>query len=210
RITSLIDGIAGIAQAQVGNLVGPNSGTLTTVSTVDPIKVYFTLGEQEYLNFTSRNPIQNKLDSDDGKLELELANGTIYPQKGRFFVVDRQVDQKTGAIRIAGLFPNPGNTLRPGQYGRVRAVTSMKKDALLVPQRAVTELQGSYRVAVVGSDNKVTIRQVKVGERNGSMWIIEEGLNSGEKVVAEGTQKVRPDMVVNRKPFVDHSQVAAR
>ena len=114
---------------------------------------------------------------------------------------DRQVDQKTGAIRLAGIFPNPGNTLRPGQYGRVRAVTSTKTGALLVPQRAVTELQGGYRVAVVGEGNKVSIRPVKVGERVGSLWVIEDGLQAGERVVAEGTQRVRPDLVVNPRPF---------
>ncbi len=204
RIISPIDGIAGIAQAQVGNLVNPTSGALTTVSTVDPIKVYFTLSEQEYLNHTRRNLAQGEWDASSRKLELELvlADGTTYPQKGRFFVADRQVDQRTGAIRLAGIFPNLGNTLRPGQYGRVRAVTSMKAGALLVPQRAVTELQGSHRVAVVGSDNKVIIQPVKVGDRVDSNWIIESGLKPGERVVAEGTQKVGPNAVVNPKPFV--------
>ena len=203
RITSPIDGIAGIAQAQVGNLVNPTSGALTMVSTVDPIKVYFTLSEQEYLNHTRRNPTQGARDAASKKLELELvlADGTTYPQKGRFFVADRQVDQKTGAIRLAGVFPNPGNTLRPGQYGRVRAVTSTKVGALLVPQRSVSELQGGYRVAVVGSDNKVSVRPVKVGDRIGRMWIIEEGLKPGERVIAEGTQKVGPDAIVNPIPF---------
>ncbi len=203
RITSPIDGIAGIAQAQVGNLINPAGGALTTVSTVDPIKVYFSLSEQEYLNHTRRNPTPGAWDLAAKKLELELvlADGTTYPQKGRFFVADRQVDQKTGAIRLAGVFPNPGNTLRPGQYGRVRAVTSMKKGALLVPQRSVSELQGGHRIAVVGSDNKVSIRPIKVGERIGAMWIIEDGLKPGERVVAEGVQKVRPDAVVNPIPF---------
>jgi membrane fusion protein, multidrug efflux system len=203
QITSPIDGIAGIAQAQVGNLVSPTSGAITIVSTLDPIRVYFTPTEQEYLNFTRTNPTQSQRDAAGRRLELELVlvDGTVYPQKGRFFVADRQVDPKTGAIRLAGIFPNPGNTLRPGQYGRVRAITSIRKGALLIPQRAVSELQGSYRVAVVGSDNKVSIRQVKVGNRVDSMWIIEEGLNAGENVVAEGTQKVRSDMIVNPKPF---------
>jgi RND family efflux transporter MFP subunit len=203
RITSPIDGIAGIAQAQVGNLINPAGGALTTVSTVDPIKVYFALSEQEYLNHTRRNPTPGAWDPAGKKLELELvlADGTTYPQKGRFFVADRQVDQKTGAIRLAGVFPNPGNTLRPGQYGRVRAVTSMKRGALLVPQRSVSELQGGHRIAVVGSDNKVSIRPIKVGERIGTMWIIEDGLKPGERVVAEGIQKVRPDTVVNPIPF---------
>jgi membrane fusion protein (multidrug efflux system) len=130
-----------------------------------------------------------------------LADGSTFPQKGRFFVADRQVDQKTGSIRLAGTFPNPGNTLRPGQYARVRAITSMKESALLVPQRAVTELQGSYRVAVVGADNKVNIRPVKVGPRVGSMWVIEDGLKPDERVVAEGTQKVRAEATVNPIPF---------
>ncbi|MEP7341096.1 MAG: efflux RND transporter periplasmic adaptor subunit [Acidobacteriota bacterium] len=211
RIYSPIDGIAGIAQGQVGNLIqpnNPNAGALTTVSTVDPIKVYFTLSEQEYLGYTRRNSIQSKWGTTDNKLELELvlADGMVHPQKGRFFLADRQVDQKTGTIRLAGLFPNPGNTLRPGQYGRVRAVTSVKTGALLVPQRAVTELQGSYRVAVVGDDNKVSIRPVKVGDRFGALWVIEEGLKPGERVVAEGTQKVGPDAVVNPKPFVTPSK----
>jgi membrane fusion protein (multidrug efflux system) len=205
-ITSPIDGVAGIARAQVGNLIqpnNPNDGALTTVSTLDPIKVYFTLSEQEYLNYTRRNSIQSNWGAGSGGLELELAlaDGSTYPRKGKFFVADRQVDQKTGAIRLAGIFPNPGNTLRPGQYARVRAITNMKAKALIVPQRAVTELQGGYRVAVVGDGNKVNIRPVKAGDRVGTMWVIEDGLKPGERVVAEGTQKVRPDAVVNPLPF---------
>jgi membrane fusion protein (multidrug efflux system) len=204
RITAPIDGIVGIAQAQVGNLVGSTSGPLTTISTVDPIKVYFTLSEQEYLNYTrpslhdaEQNGTLNQLE-----LELILADGSTYPDKGRFYFADREVDPKTGAIRMAGVFPNVGNLLRPGQYGRVRAVTSVKEEALLVPQRAVTELQGLYQVAVVGPDNKVSIRPVKVGEKSGSQWVVEEGLNAGESIVAEGTLKVRPGMTVSPKPFV--------
>src|SRR5215510_7505610 len=202
-ITSPIDGVAGIAQAQVGNLIQPNGGALTTVSTLDPIKVYFTLSEQEYLAYTRRDSIQRTWGAGAKGLELELvlADGSTYSQKGKFFVADRQVDQKTGSIRLAGIFPNPGNTLRPGQYAKVRAITSNKEGALLVPQRAVTELQGNYRVAVVGDDNKVSIRPVKVGPRAGRMWVIEDGLKQGERVVAEGTQKVRPDAVVNPMPF---------
>jgi RND family efflux transporter MFP subunit len=202
RILSPIDGIAGIAQAQVGNLINTAS-SLTTVSTVDPIKVYFTLNEQAYLNFTKRNLIDAQQGASVAQLELELilADGTSYPQKGSFFFADRQVDPKTGAIRMAGVFPNPGNVLRPGQYGRVRAVTNTKEEALLVPQRAVTELQGSFQVAVVGADNKIELRPVKVSDRTGTMWIIEDGLKPGETVVAEGTQKVRPGAVVNPKPY---------
>ncbi len=204
RIISPIDGVAGIAQAQVGNLISTTSSPLTTVSTVNPIKVFFTLNERDYLNFTKRNLIDAQQGASVEQLELELllADGTSYPQKGSFFFADRQVDPKTGAIRLAGIFPNPGNVLRPGQYGRVRAVTSTKEEALLVPQRAVTELQGSYQVAVVGADNKIEIRSVKVSDRTGTMWIVEDGLKSGEIVVAEGTQKVKPGAVVNPKPYV--------
>jgi membrane fusion protein (multidrug efflux system) len=202
RIISPIDGIAGIAQAQVGNLISASS-PLTTVSTLDPIKVYFTLNEREYLNFAKRNLINAQKGASVAQLELDLilADGTPYPNKGRFFFADRQVDPKTGAIRLAGVFQNPGNVLRPGQYGRVRAVTSTKDEALLVPQRAVTELQGSYQVAVMGRDNKIEVRTVKVGDRVDAMWIIEDGLKPGDTVVAEGTQKVRPGAVVNPKPF---------
>src|SRR5438876_1266857 len=204
RIISPIDGIAGIAQAQVGNLITTTSAPLTTVSTVDPIKVYFTLSEQQYLNFTKRNLIEARRGASVVQIELELilSDGSTYPEKGSFFFADRQVDPKTGAIRMAGIFPNPGNVLRPGQYGRVRAVTASKPDALLVPQRAVSELQGSYQVAVVGADNKIEIRTVKVSDRTGTMWIIEDGLKPAEIVVAEGTQKVKPGTVVNPKPYV--------
>src|SRR5262245_14146548 len=203
RIIAPIDGIAGIAQAQVGNLISAQSAPLTTVSTLDPVKVYFSLSEQEYLNFTRRNLIETQQGGSLAQIELELvlADGATYPQKGSFYFADRQVDQKTGAIRLAGVFPNPGNVLRPGQYGRVRAVTSTKTGALLVPQRAVIELQGSYQVAVVGADNRVEIRTVKIGDRTGSMWIIEDGLKAGESVVAEGTQKVKPGTTVNPKPY---------
>lgn len=202
RIIAPIDGIAGIAQAQVGNLISASS-QLTTVSTLDPIKVYFTLGEQEYLRFNKHNLAQLEL-------ELILADGTTFPQKGSFFFADRQVDPTTGAIRMAGIFMNPGNVLRPGQYGRVRAVTSVREGALLVPQRAVSELQGIFQVAVVGTDKKVSIRAVKVNERSGSIWVVEEGLNAGEVVVAEGTQKVRPGMTVEPKPFAGTVSVAER
>ena len=203
RITSPIDGIAGIAQAQVGDLVNPTSGVLTTVSTVDPIRVYFSLSEQEYLALANRYPTQAaRTEAARGwDLQLFLADGKAYPEQGRFFVADRQVDSTTGAIRLAGVFANPGNTLRPGQYARVRAATSTQKDALLVPQRAVTELQGAYRVAVVGGDNKVSIRPVTLGPQVGSMWLIQDGLKAGETVVAEGTQKLTPGQVVSPKPY---------
>ena len=203
QIISPIDGIAGIAQAQVGDLISANSAPLTTVSTVDPIKVYFTLSEQQYLNFTKRNLIEARRGASVVQIELELilSDGSTYPEKGSFFFADRQVDPKTGAIRMAGIFLNPGNVLRPGQFGRVRAVTATKSDALLVPQRAVSELQGSYQVAVVGGANKIEMRTVKVGERSGTQWIIEDGLKAGEIVVVEGTQKIKPGTVVNPKTY---------
>jgi membrane fusion protein (multidrug efflux system) len=206
RILSPIDGVAGIAQAQVGNLISTNSSPLTTVSTVDPIKVYFTLNERDYLKYSKTDLIRAGHGTSVAQLQLELvlADGSEYPESGSFFFADRQVDQKTGAIRAAGIFPNPGNVLRPGQFARVRAVTDTRDAALLVPQRAVTELQGSYQVAVVGADNKVDVRTVKVGEKTGNEWIITEGLKPGERVIAEGTQKVRPGITVAPKPFVNH------
>jgi RND family efflux transporter MFP subunit len=209
KITSLIDGVAGIARAQVGDLVSPSAQALTTVSTLDPIKVYFTVSEQEWLDWNTRFPTEAIRVAERKQLPLELilANGSIYPHQGFIFVSDREVNQTTGTIRIAGTFPNPENILRPGGYGRIRAATNMRPGALLVPQRAVTELQGSYQVAVVGPDNKVSIRTVKAGEQTGDKWIIQEGLKPGELVVVEGVQKVRAGAVVNPKPFV--AQTAA-
>jgi membrane fusion protein (multidrug efflux system) len=204
KIVSPIAGIAGIANAQIGNLVNAGGDRLTTVSTMDPIKVYFTASEQAYLRYlrANPNPTERRAHTLQLDLELVLADGNVYPRRGRILFVDREVDPKTGAIRLAGVFPNPANELRPGQYGRVRAITDVRKKALLVPQRAVIELQGSYQVAVVGNGNKVSIRPVKVGDRSGSMWVIEDGLKAGETVVAEGLQRVRPNMVVSPKPFV--------
>jgi len=204
RIVSPIDGIAGIAQAQVGNLVNPTSGVLTTVSTVDPIKVGFTLSETDYLKFNKSNLINARQGSSIEQLELELvlSDGTVYPDKGKFYLADRQVDQKTGSIRLAGIFPNPSYILRPGLYGKVRAVTSTHENAIVVPQRAVNELQGGYQVAVVDANNKVEFRSVKVGERTGTDWIIEEGLKPGERVIVEGLQKVRSGTVVDPQPYV--------
>jgi RND family efflux transporter MFP subunit len=204
RLIAPIDGIAGQAQLQVGALVNLSSGAVTSVSTVDPIKVYFTVGEPQYLAWRRRFPTEaSRLEADKNlRLHLILADGSVYQQDGTFYFADRQVDVGTGAIRIAGLFPNPGNILRPGGYGKVRAVIRLQQDALLVPQRAVTELQGGYQVAVVGSDDKVAIRTVTVGDRVGSEWVIAEGLKPGERVVAEGVQKVREGAHVNPKPFV--------
>ena len=202
RIVSLIDGIVGVAQAQIGDLVGPTS-LLTTVSTLDPIKVYFPVSERGYLDYVKENPDAAKRAAQESQLALELvlADGSHYPNKGTFTFADRQVDVKTGTLRLQGLFPNPGNILRPGQFARVRAVTKTRRGALLVPQRAVTELQGGYQVAVVGKDNKVEIRPVKVGERIGPQWIIDTGLKPGERVVVEGVQRVKAGMTVNPKPL---------
>ena len=202
KIVSLIDGIAGVAQAQIGDLVGP-TGLLTTVSTLDPIKVYFPVSERGYLDYVKENSDAAKRAAQEKQLALELVlvDGSLYPNKGTFSFADRQVDVKTGTLRLQGLFPNPGNILRPGQFARVRAVTKTRRGALLVPQRAVTELQGSYQVAVVGKDNKVSIRPVKVGERTGSQWVVDAGLKPGERVIAEGIQRVRQGMTVNPKPL---------
>jgi membrane fusion protein (multidrug efflux system) len=197
KITSPVDGIAGIAKAQLGNLVGPSMQTeLTSVSTVNPIKAYINVSEQEYLSVNASGK-----KAADIPLELILADGTPYPHKGRLVLADRQIDPTTGTLKVGSLFDNPGNRLRPGGYGMVRAVMSVKKGALLIPQRSVTDMQGKYLVAVVGADNKVAIRPVKVAERIGSDWIIADGLKAGEKVVVEGTQKVKPDMVVVPQPF---------
>jgi len=173
------------------------------VSTVDPIKVYFTVGEPQYLAWRKRFPTESsRLEADKNlRLQLILADGSTYAHEGSFYFADRQVNVGTGAIRIAGLFPNPGNILRPGGYGKVRAVIRLQQGALLVPQRAVSELQGGYQVAVVAADDKVSIRTVTVGDRVGTEWIVAEGLKQGERVVAEGVQKARPGTQVNPKPF---------
>jgi membrane fusion protein (multidrug efflux system) len=198
KISSPIDGIADVAKAQVGDLVSPNSGTLTTVSTLDPIRDYFTVSEQDYLQLKKQF---SGSDKERWKLQLILSDGTSYPHEGVFYFAGRAVDQNTGSIQLAALFPNPGNLLRPGQYGKVRAVVRTQKGALLVPQSAITDLQGSYEVAVVGGDDKVAIRSVKVGERIGTKWIIRDGLKPGERVVAQGQQTLRPGTTVQSKPF---------
>jgi len=203
RLVAPIDGIAGQAQLQVGALVNPSSGIVTSVSTVDPIKVYFTVGEPQYLAWRKRFPTETSSDAAGKALHLQLilADGSTYSHEGSFYFADRQVNESTGAIRIAGLFPNSESILRPGGYGKVRAVISTQHDALLVPQRAVSELQGGYQVAVVDGDNKVSVRTVTVGDPVGREWIITDGLHAGERVVAEGVQKVRTGARVNPKPF---------
>jgi RND family efflux transporter MFP subunit len=192
RLTSPIDGVAGMATSQVGTLVGPASAAVTTVSTLDPVRANFTVSEQEYLSFRRQTGVEvAKL-----PLDLILSDGSTYERKGRFFFADREVNQNTGSIQLTALFPNPGNILRPGQYAKVRAQIGMKQGALLVPQRSVTELQGTYQVAVVDAQNKVAIVNVKIGDRIGTQWVINEGLKPGDRVVAEGVQKVGPGATV--------------
>lgn len=199
KIVAPINGIAGLAKAQVGNLISPSGGELTTVSTVDPIKAYFTVSEQEYLDHDS--PLQSATRGAGGKLELVLADGSVYKHKGTFYMADRQVDVGTGTLRVAALFPNPGNFLRPGQYGQLRAVLYTRKNATLVPERAVTELQGTYQVAVVTGDNITHIRRVKLGERIDGLWLVLDGVAAGENVIVEGVQKVRDGVPVHAIPY---------
>jgi membrane fusion protein (multidrug efflux system) len=200
--------LAGVAKPGIGDLVGPSTEELTTISTLDPIKAVFPISEQEYLRAAEA---LNAKDSDAIAalaVQLVLADGSVWPDKGKFSVAGRQVDVRTGTVLIESLFPNPRNILRPGQFARVRVVTRTQKGALLVPQRAVAELQGSYQVAIVSADNKAEIRPVKVGERVGQMWLIEEGLKPGDRVVVEGIQKVREGMPVDAKPWVSPTPVA--
>jgi RND family efflux transporter MFP subunit len=204
KVRSLIDGIVGITQVQIGNLVTPSS-VLTTVSQVEPIKAYFSISEHEYLgaataiNGAALGP--SAPGSPGFGFELILTDGTTHRHQGSFLVADRQVDARTGTIRIATTFPNPDRLLRPGQFGRLRAATQVHRGALLVPQRAVSELQGTYQVAVVGADGKVAIRPVTVGPRVESKWVIERGLQPSDRVVVEGIQKARDGMTVTAKPY---------
>lgn len=199
KVRSLLDGIAGIATTQMGNLVS-NTTVLTTVSRVDPIKVFFPISQQEYLQFVEKpggDPLRRPRAL---PLQLTLATGKIYPHPGHIIFVDRSVNPQTGTIQIAAAFPNPGNVLRPGQFGRVRAEKEVEKNALLVPQRAVSETQGSYQVAIVTTGNKVSIRKVTPGVQEGPLWVISQGLNPGDRVIADGTSKVRDGETVNPKP----------
>ena len=206
KITSPIEGIAGIAKTQLGNLVGPSSQEeLTSVSTLDPIKAYVNISEREYLNAAAAGSKQLEA----LPLELILTDGSVHPYPGHLAIMDRQIDPTTGTMKIGALFPNKENKLRPGQYGRVRATIRVQQGALLVPQRAVGEIQGKYMVAVVGADNKVDIRPVQVGERIDADWIVNKGLNPGEQVVVEGIQKVRAGMTVSPKPFTPGAVTAA-
>ena len=203
KVRSLIDGVAGLAKGQIGDLVGPTT-VLTTVSQVEPIKAYFAISEQQYLKFADRISAVAEGRRRGGEqkiLELVLSDGSVYPRRGSVVFADRQVDVKTGTIRMAGAFENPGGILRPGMFGRVRAVTGVAKDALLVPQRSVVEAQGSYSVVVVDSNNQASIRPVKMGERVGQMWVITDGIKAGEQVIAEGIQKAREGVTVRPKQF---------
>jgi membrane fusion protein (multidrug efflux system) len=207
RVVSPISGIAGAAQQQVGNLVSPTT-VLTTVSQCDPIRVQYPLSEQEYLK------LQEEIQKTPGtaranNLELVLTDGTTFPQKGRILFEGRQVDVKTGTITSVAAFPNPGNLLRPGQYAKIRAVTELKKGAILVPQRAVNELQGAFQVAVVGSDDKAEIRTVKPSDRIGKLWVIDSGLSPGDRVVVEGFSKVKSGATVKPTEAPPEPAVAA-
>ncbi len=209
KITSPIDGIAGISKAQLGDLVGPSSGNnlMTSVSQVEPIRAYLGLSEQQYMQFTREKT------SHDGRgqpipLQLILVDGTTYPLGGTFYFANRQVDVKTGTIQVAVLFPNPDKLLRPGQFARIRAIIKTELGALLVPQQAVTQLQTKYLIAVVNADNTVDMRIVTPGERIGSLWIIKEGLKPGDHVIVEGLQKVRTGMKVEPKAVAKSQESA--
>jgi RND family efflux transporter MFP subunit len=201
KVTSLVTGVAAIATGQIGDLVGPTT-LLTTVSQIDPIKAYFPLGEQDYLRMAGRiNARTSKQPwTEQTGLTLLLADGSVYPEQGSFLAADREIDPKTGTIRICAVFPNPTHKLRPGEYGRVRAETETVDDAILVPQRAVVELQGSYQLRIVTPDNRLTTRTVTLGERAGNRWIVTEGVKPDERVVVEGAQ-ARDGALVNPKPF---------
>jgi membrane fusion protein (multidrug efflux system) len=199
RVTAPVDGIAGIRVANIGDLVGTNErAVLTTVSQIDPILVEFPVSEQEYLGL--RSFLLGGEANKGPSLELILADGTTYPHRGSIDIIGREVSPSTGTLRIRGLFTNPGNVLRPGQYAKIRAATSVKKAALLLPQGAVVELQGGYQVIIVGPSNKCAVRAVVVGDRIGSYWLIDQGLRPSDRVVIEGLQKVRGGDTVNPKP----------
>jgi membrane fusion protein (multidrug efflux system) len=211
RITAPVSGIAGIANPGIGDLVGPSDAQpLMTMSTVDPIKVYLKISEQDYLKFARRVDQARSAGELAPPVEIILADGTLYPHQGKFSAVDREVDQQTGTIRLAALFPNPENILRPGGFVRVRVTVRNIPGALLVPQRAVNELQTSYEVAVVGGENKVQIRSVKVGDRVGMLWAIEEGIRPGDRIIVEGAQKVREGQLVKPMPWTSSAAAKSR
>jgi len=203
KVTAPIDGLAGFANNQVGDLVGPTTGPLTTVSQIDPIKAVVTAGEGPFTDFVSRHPDATERNAYIKTLnfDLILGNGEMYPHKGKFYALDRSLDPRTGSIRYYVTFPNPGNIVRPGQFGKVRFVADMKKGAMVIPQEAVNELQGNFQVALVDQNNKVSIRPVKMGERIGAMWEVTEGLKPGDKVVVQGLQKAREGSTVTAKDW---------
>jgi membrane fusion protein (multidrug efflux system) len=203
KITSPVDGIAGLAQAQIGDLVGPGGTVLTTVSTIDPIRVYFNISEQSYLAFCRQftNAAERAAYRVKMELQLILSDGSTYPLPGKWFFTSRQVDVNTGTLQIAGTFPNPDSILRPGQYALVRAMIETRHGAILLPQRAVMELQGSYQVATVDAQNQVHIKSVQVGEQVGNDWLIEKGLAPNERIVVEGVQKIKEGSMVDPQPF---------
>jgi len=208
KIIAPIDGVVGFANNQVGDLVGPSTGPLTTMSQVDPIKANVTAGESAFTDFFSRYPdaAQREALLKSIDFELILGDGKLYPRKGKFYALDRNLDPKTGSIHYYVTFPNPDATLRPGQYGKVRFVPDSVQNALVVPQEAVTELQGNFQVAVVDQNNKVSIRPVKTGERIDNMWQITEGLKPGDKVVVQGVQKAREGSPVTVKEWTPPAQ----
>jgi membrane fusion protein (multidrug efflux system) len=201
-IRAPVDGIAGLARVQIGDLVSANT-VLTTVTKVDPIKAYFTVSEQRYSEYSNRHadPQERAAHEKELRFQLILADGSVYAHEGEMYAADNQVDVRTGSLRIAALFPNPGNILRPGQFARIRVLSEVAHGALLVPQRAVTELQGTYQVVVIGPDNKAHVQPVKVGRRVEQGWIIETGLHAGDRIVAEGVQKAREGTAVSPKPW---------
>jgi membrane fusion protein (multidrug efflux system) len=207
KITSPIDGIPSIANAQIGDLVGPASRELTTISTIDPIKAYFNVTEQAYVNFTRLFETDSARIEQIKQLEAELIfpDGKAYSLKGKIEAIDRSVGLTTGALRVEARFPNPNNALRPGQFVRVRVKTDSKPNAVLVFRRAISELQGSYQVAVVDANNKIHIQPVRIGERYGNQCIIEDGLESGQRVVVEGQQKIGEGTTVTATNFVAES-----
>jgi len=203
RVVSLIDGIAGINTVQVGNLVGPST-VLTAVSQVSPIKVYFPISEQEYLRMADGGgpgSVDFLTHASRIPLQLTLADGSAYPHRGRIIFADRQVNTQTGTIQIVGEFPNSKNLLRPGQYARIQTPTGNITGALLVPQAAVNQLQGTYQVTVIGTDNRAQLRTVEVGPRVGTLWVITTGLKPGERVVAVGAEKAKEGELVNPTPY---------
>jgi membrane fusion protein, multidrug efflux system len=212
RIVSPIDGIGSIAKGQIGDLVGPGTGELTTVSTIDPIKAYYNVTEQAYINFAKLFLKESERQTRLKQLEIQLifGDGTVYPHAGQIYAPDRAIGATTGALRLEAIFPNPDGALRPGEFVRVRVKFDVRHGALLVPQRAVSELQGAYQVAVVDADNKVHIQPVTVGEREGSLWVIEHGLEAGQRIVAEGLQKIREGAVVSPTNFVPAAMQSAQ